>query len=81
MPDWDFEKYGAFNEGRPDVMAMALDPRNAELLQPNTKLYDKGSKKAKAARQGLLATDYEDFLRMQQDEVNRLRQGALYSHY
>jgi len=33
-PDWDYNKFGAFNGGRPDVVFMVYDPQHAGKYQP-----------------------------------------------
>ena len=78
---WDYEKYRAFNEGRPDVMTMVLDPRNAEIITPSAKPYHKQSSKAIKQRQGILADDYNQYLQMQMDELERIRNSGIYPGY
>jgi len=66
-PGWDYQKFGAFNGGRPDVVFMVYDPAHAKAYQPGdgkrVASYDEG---VAAQTEALKTLDAEHAAREQQ---------------
>lgn len=81
-PDgWDYERFGKFNEGQPDVMTMVLDPRGSEVLPVLKAPYDKRDPKQRRERDAMVEEDYGKAMGLLADEEEKIRQSGKYRRY
>lgn len=72
-PDWDYERYGLYNNGRPDVVFMVHDPEHAAAYKPGDgeriATYDAGVAAQTAALEKLARSKAWAAVRMQAEKT------------